>query len=211
MLEISYNLKQKKSRVKISADVCIQFETYGEESYCIGTPQCWDDTFLSRINIEDYDVYHICYCLVRSGKYNSITDHKKIWGLLGAAHGLFDGTYLTNNGKVYFGISCGHGEECFKSDASAIIILLPKQTQICPNDIFDLFKKESCEFYDKGTDAILSTIAAWLRDSIVLRYTYVNEISMSIFGSGAEKIFNQSDIRTWQMCDPPLVFRKGLF
>lgn len=81
MLEISYDLEQKTSYAKILADMCIQFETCGEEDYSIGTPKCWDDAFLNRVNIDDYDVYHICYCLVRTGSYNSVTDYKKIWGL----------------------------------------------------------------------------------------------------------------------------------
>lgn len=210
MLEISYDLEQKTSYAKILADMCIQFDTYGEEDYNIGTPQCWDDMFLNRVNIDDYDVYHICYCLVRTGSYNSVTDYKKIWGLTGVSTGLFDGTYLTENGKVYFGISCGRGEKCFRSDASSIIILLPKRTPICMEDIFNLFKIKSCEFFDGSTDVALSTIAEWLKGSIVLRYVWSNEVSMTIFGHDAEKIFNQSDIRTWQMSDSGLVFRKGL-
>lgn len=210
MLEISYDLEQKISYAKILADMCVQFETYGEEDYSIGTPQCWDDTFLNRVNIDDYDVYHICYCLVRTGSYNSVTDYKKIWGLTGVSTGLFDGTYLTENGKVYFGISCGRGEKCFRSDASSIIILLPKRTPICMEDIFNLFKIKSCEFFDGSTDVALSTIAEWLKGSIVLRYAWSNEVSLTIFGHDAEKIFNQSDIRTWQMSDSGLVFRKGL-
>ena len=211
MLEISYDLEQKISYAKILADMCIQFETYGEEDYSIGTPQCWDDTFLNRVNIDDYDVYHICYCLVLTGSYNSVTDYKKIWGLTGVSTGLFDGTYLTENGKVYFGISCGYGEKCFRSDTSSIIILMPKCTQICVDDIFNLFKTRNCEFSGRSTDDALSTIAEWLKGSIVLRYSWNDEVSMTIFGHDAEKIFNQSDMRTWHMSDSGLVFRKGLF
>lgn len=211
MLEISYDLEQKISYAKILADMCIQFETYGEENYSIGTPQCWDDTFLNRVNIEDYDVYHICYCLVRTGSYNSVTDYKKIRGLTGVATVLFDGTYLTENGKVYFGISCGYGEECFRSDTSSIMILLPKRTPLCMKEIFNLFKMNNCTFFDRSTGDVLSMISEWLKDSIVLRYAWANEISMTIFGHDAERIFNQSDIRTWQTSDSGLVFRKGLF
>ena len=67
--------------IDLSADLTVIFDSADCEDYSPGTPSLWDEYLLSKIDIENYDVFHLFAYIIDRNKQNRITDWKKVWGL----------------------------------------------------------------------------------------------------------------------------------
>ena len=182
-----------------------------DEAIPFGTPKCWDETFLQRVNMEKYTILHICGKLVAHGCYNAVTDHGKVWKLTGISEGDFDGSYHMERGKVYCGIQQGEGERAFLSDASATILLLPKGTEAGLRRLLLPFQENRVEDYT-GAEAARSMqgLAECISGSIALVYSMGHGGWLTMYGENVETISTHNDLDAWPTCDPELVFRRGL-
>ena len=212
MIDCIYTMHMdaEKNNLQLHADACISFNHSDFETIHLGTPKCWDETILQRIEIDSYSIIHICGKLVLHGQYNAVTDYGKIWKLFDNPKGIFDDSYASNRGKVYFGILQGNGRECFLSNISAWIILLPKKEQLDPNIVFSQFKKDKVEFIGVDAGRSLEELTRTVPGSIAFLYSRSNGGSLYISGTIAQNIFLPSDLREWPTHNPELLYRKGL-
>lgn len=208
MLFCKYNLCIDSERLMISCKRYFVYESPYDDPPMVGSPKCWDDTFFNRININNYAIYHICGKLVFSGSYNSVSDFKKIWKLANIQKGEFEGSYFTEKGKVYFGITKGYGEESFYSSDSSIMVLLPKEMRLDYFEVFSEFEKNKVEFLYGDATPCLKHLAERYKDSFVLYYIFDDGDNLTVFGSNCGRMFVQSDLKDWPTVDPILVYRK---
>ena len=195
---------------KLTAETCIQFDSPDSENYRVGTPLCWDDTILSQIDIDRFNIYHICYNAMKRGLYNRVTDWKSVWRLNGIPKGEYTDAYHVDDKKIYIGVHKGCGEDYFRSGISAVMILIPLESQISAKEIGEMFKDSSCDFSMESISAVLTKISKQVSGSISLSYSYTNIISLNLFCCNLGSIITETDICAWPIFDPPLVFRKGL-
>lgn len=209
MIYCTYELTVSDMRLVLSADACVMFE-HANENVSFGTPKCWDDTFLSRINIEEYSIYHVSGVMMRYGNYNRLTDHGGVWRLMDIPKGQFDGAYMTPEGKVYLGISVGYGKDAFLSYIASTIILFPRTYAPDCNCIFQQFKSDSITFTNEDADKSLQALVKTFNGAIALKYSTKNGGSMTVFAEKPAEIFLQSDLTKWPRYNSETVFRKGI-
>ena len=210
MLFESYEIIKEPGRVKLYTEMLVQFENNCSENIQNGTPNWWVDYILQNINVEHYHIYFICSCTVPRGKYNRVTDYKKVWGLNKLERGIYDNTYLNNVGKVYFGIIRAQGESAFRSNAAATILLVKKECKILCEDIFEIFQKHQYDFdrFIDSNDLILAQVCELSKNSILLRYNCTGEINLNIYGESIEKLFSELDVSKYNNCEEEVVYRK---
>lgn len=201
MIYDTFKMETQTDYVKLSAEAIIQFKDVRDELYgqcfSFGTPKCWDDAFLEKINILLYDIYYLCTSTVSLGNYNSVTDYKKVWGLIDITPGIYDNSYLIQRGKVYFGIKQVSGKNGFLSAISPTLILVPKEKTILSKEIFNIFERNEFDFlsdYTDGYNLIFSEIQRLIPNSILLRCGD----GLNIYGKDIEKLFTANDIQKWE-------------
>lgn len=211
MIICKYELRINSSSVTLSANASLLFDKPGSETINFGTPKCFDNTLIQRLAIEEFSIIHICSKFIAHGFYNSITDYKGIWNMIGLSRGEFDGSYITKKGKVYFGIKCGKGKTCFFSDTSAIMLLVPNELQINNEDIFQRFKKNKVDFSDRAEiNKTLHELVESCQGTLAIHYDVGGERAIDLFGIGCKTIFKEDDFKKWPTHDPELIYRKGL-
>ncbi len=210
MIRCKYSVHIDLNEIQLYSDICVQYEHSDCESVLFGTPKCWDDTLLNRLDIDSYRIIHVCGKLIPYGFFNRVTDHGGIWKIYNIQKGEFEKTYLCEKGKVYFGTKTGIGRECFLSDYSAIIILLPEKCTLDLNDLYNLFKEEKVEFRFDDVVSVLKKIAKSNSDIIVLRYSANHGGSLSIFCDKTDGLIYEDDLNSWPTLDPELTYRNGL-
>lgn len=207
MLEFkNYSLDCRKDYSKLRVDSIVHFDDK-TESYSNGTPLCWDLSFLSRICIENYSIYHICIKTISNGNYNSVTDFKKIWKLNGIKQGIYDNSYLNKSGKVYLGITQAQGIDGFMLNHSSLIVLVPKDNTFHVAEIFNLFAKVEYDFILGVNNTLLLKLYSSTTGAIVLYYCTTNETSLTIVGKNAENLFSNSDILNWEAKRSDSIYR----
>lgn len=206
----SNRIKKEPGHVKLCAEMLVQFENKYCEDIQGGTPKWWDDYVLQNIKIEEYHIYFVCSCTLPKGQYNCVTDYKKVWGLNGLEQGIYDNTYINDSGKVYFGIVQTQGEEAFRSSVSTTILLVKKEFEIVCEDIFGIFQRYRYDF-GFGNDSeniILTYVCGLYKDSILLRYNYMGEASLDIYGKNIEHIFPKLNISKYDDHEVEVVCRR---
>lgn len=206
----SYEIIRKQGRVKLYTEMLVQYEHASDENLQTGTPQWWDNYLLCNIDIERYDIYFICTNTVPHGRYNCITDYKKVWGLNDLEEGIYDNTYINDYGKVYWGIAKTQGEDAFRSSIGSTILLVERDREISCVDIFKIFQKNRCDFrkpFDLE-DLSLSQIYEMNPDTILLRYNCNSEISLNIYGTDVEDIFSTLNISEYNNQNEMTIYRK---
>lgn len=198
-----------RDKVLLSAESYVQYDKEETHILTIGTPKCWDDLLCKKIELSNYSVYSIYTHTVLNGMYNRITDHKKIWGLRGIAHGVFDDSYITAKGKVYFGISKGEGAEAFLSSKASLIILAPKNQNIHYGDLFALFKTQGVDFDCALDPKLQACIQQSLPNSYLLYYHIAHKTTLLICGHSAESLFGDIDCEGFTGMDMTPVYRKS--
>jgi len=207
-----YKKINNQASVKLYAEMIVQYEDEYSEATSVGTPKWWDDTFLKEIDIYKYDIYFICTSVLPHGTYNSVSDYKKIWGLNRIDRGIYDNTFLSDYGKVYFGIVKAYGESAFRSSVASTMLLVEKDEEILCDDIFELVRggwldaKSSAEVKDH----MLRRICAINKCSYLLKYNYNDNygVSLCIYGEDANKLFSTIDVSEFIGKDECVVYRK---
>ena len=211
MIICKYELRKSPSCVTLSANASVLFDKPDSETILFGTPKCFDNTLVQRLAIEEFYIIHICGKFVACGFYNSITDYKGIWKMNGLSKGEFEGSYITQNGKVYFGIKRGEGKTCFFSDTSAIMLLVPKPLLLKNEDIFRFFKNNEVDFSDRTEiNKTLYQLVEFCNGALAIHYDVSGERAIALIGAGCDTIFTEDDFKNWPVIDPELICRKGL-
>lgn len=206
----SYKLQKKANYIKVMADVSVEYVFSDNEVYVIGTPSCWDECILKRINISQYNMFHLCITTVHNGKYNRITDYKKIWGLNHLPIGEYENSYITEKGKVYYGSIHSSPQESFYADYSSLIILVPTIQFFDPNIVFQYLFVHNFDFVTMVDDKICDEIQKLVPGSIVLCFCSDDEISLSVFGAQMEDLFVMDDVKSWGRENTFPVFRRSI-
>lgn len=209
-MHCEYRLHSDHKSIILDGDCEIEFEYSDNEIIRLGTPKCWDDALLSRLDFEELSIYHICGTLMEHGRYNAVTDHRKIWGLNHLEKGLYDNSYMVKNGKVYFGITQGKGKDCFLSDTSSTMLLVPDRCELDPNEVFLLFKDKEVEFRKSDVVESLKTLIDIVPDLIALHYSAFNGAKLYILNQSIEGLLKESDLMSWPKNNVEIVIRKGL-
>lgn len=205
----NYRLEKFNYGQKLYVDFFLDFQNQDEEPehITIGTPKCWDESFLSRIKIDNFDIYFLCTCFVPHNRVNRITEYKRIWGLCNLSQGIYENTYDIDKGKIYFGIVKSNGENGFKSNTSPIMLLVPKTQDFSIDRLFDCFIEEKYNFIDDLTQSFLMRINQIVPNSILLRYCVSPTISLSIYGKNMQNLFNEQDVLQWEHCDTVATYK----
>ncbi len=72
--------------VTLSCDTWVVFEHDDSETVAFGTPEYWDEA-VQTVFGSGYTVWEIVEKALPRSACNRITDHKKVWGLLGLPEG----------------------------------------------------------------------------------------------------------------------------
>lgn len=209
MLFDSYVIIKEPGHIELHTERLVQFKNKYSENIQNGTPKWWDEYVLQNIDVDDYHIYFICSCTVPEGKYNRITDYKKIWGLNGLDKGIYDNAYMNRAGKVYFGIFQAHGETAFRSSTASTILLTKKECKFVCKDIFELFKRYQYDFRNQIDSKDLMTQVCMLnKGSILLRYSCIGEISLNIYGENVEHQFSDMDVSKYNEREAEVIYRR---
>ena len=210
MIFDSNEIKKEPGYIKLYAEMLVQYENEYCENLQRGTPKWWDDYILQNVEIDDYHIYFICSCVLPRGQYNRVTDYKKVWGLNGIERGIYDNSYMSDSGIVYFGIVQAHGEMAFRSNTASTILLVKKEMDIVCENILEIFQNYEYDFKTmRGSENImLKSVCELYENSILLRYNYIGEISLDIYGKNIEQTFSKIDISQYDNSEAEVVYRK---
>ena len=119
--------------------------------------------------------FTIVAVLVGDGRYNKITDKKGIWGLTAQSEGLYENSFLSSNGKIYFGIT----DKEINIQGSVIYytfeIFIPKNIDLLYDQIFNvLLAERELLFSSEGIDHIMTEIVKLYPESIVISNNYLD-------------------------------------
>lgn len=189
----NYSLQRQVLSLKISAEFMAKFKLDDNEPISLGTPKWWDDYVVNQLDFNEFDLYFFCSCTVSHGLYNRITDYRKVWGLRGVNKGIYDNHYQNSIGRVYLGICKGSGESSFRSLLSSTVLLLPKHTVFDAEQAYQILCKEQYNFLEANMEnyQTLMKINLLYPNSILLKYTCTNEVSLLIFGSNLKDWFGK--------------------
>ncbi len=189
----NYTLQRGPRHLKIIADALVNFQHDDNETVEQGTPKWWDDYIADKIDFRNFDMYILCSCTVFYGRYNSVTDHKKVWGLTGLKKGDYDNQYQNARGRVYLGIVKADGKMSFLSSKSSMIFLLPKNVLLDVDKIFKILCEDRFDFLEINSAATqtLERMSRLYRESILLKYTYINEVSLMVFAEDLDGWFSE--------------------
>lgn len=210
MLFDSHEISTGANHIRLYAEMLVQFDNAQDENIALGTPKGWDELVLQCVNIERYDIYYICTHTLPKERVNRITDYKKIWGLVGLPQGIFTDEYINKIGKVYFGIAKADSEDALGSGISAMILLVKKGNDFSCEDVFKLFKEHQYVFGDEndGDDLVLMQVSELYRNSILLKYECIRNVSLDVYGKNVEHLFSNVDLGHYNKCEDEVVWRR---
>lgn len=193
----NYRLQKGNGYAVLNADyyLCLSEEN---DEFILGTPRCWDDTLLTCINCDEYNIYHIFTYTVKKENVNRITDHKGVWGLNGLPMGAYSTYYDTLDKRTYIGVAIGSGQEDFKNNHASLEILLPKAQSIKCFELVDLLCAQSHHSPPAYDLDILLKVQRNLSDSIILLYSFYQDAQLVVIGEKAEMLFDEDICMEWE-------------
>lgn len=197
---MNYSLNKGCNYAIVSADyyLCTSDE---QGEFVLGTPQCWDEAISSKINFEQYNIYHIYSYTLEKSKVSRITDHKGIWGLTGLPHGTYSTYYDIKDVRIYIGVCIGHGVIDFKDNNASLELLLPKYLQISEAQIVEMIFDDFSNLLTAPSLQSLLKLQSKLPDSLLLFYDFQQDAQLVIVGEKAEMLFEKTDCDQWENCD----------
>lgn len=208
-----YKIEKGKNFYILSCENILQYKSeddeFKEEYLAAITPSCWDETLVSKINLNAYHIYHIYGMQMLHGCYNRISDYKGVCKLSNRPVGIYENAYITPDGKVYWGMSSTLGIEGFYSDISSILIICPQMSNEQCNRIFSVFKKNNYNFSIPASCGLLESISFCCPQSIILSYSSTNESNLIIYPGDTDLDLTESDCMRWEFSvDVQPVFRR---
>jgi len=194
----SFSLEKELNYIRLSAQMVVQFEHAGDESYCVGTPRCWDDALLPKLCIANRDIHFICMKKIAYRCYNRITDYKGVWELLGESPGEYNSYYDIPSGRIYWGIK--KAKNITENDIKkSPMLILTKQGQILPYEaIFSCFADTLCGLDIDELGLIVKRIHNILPDSVVLCYCARETANLHVCGDNAESLIGEAESEHWE-------------
>ena len=189
------NETERTAKNKIIFSVEAVLEVGEDESFDAPVPVIWDERILGGIDIDRYDIYYICTHARRTGQYNRVTDFKRIWKLANLPDGIWDGTYDTDEGRVYWGMYRARGEAEFRRHLSPTMLLslrMEKPTE--PDSLYALWKKYRIGFDDDLPEELVNELNPAANRRYILHYANViSNPTLEIWGANADTIFSRNE------------------
>lgn len=197
----SYKIETQPGHVRLSAEMAVQFADASEE-FTSGTPKWWDDRILQAFPTDRYRSLFICAQTVPNEKVSRISDYKQVWGLKNMPQGSFADAYMSDAGKVYFGIV----EAEFSSGMSETVLLVQIGHEVAHRDVFEVFKR--CRYdFKQPDDSALRQVCELAEGLILLRYD-MHKVSLDAYGKGVEPLFSGVDLTQYENREDEPLFKR---
>lgn len=134
----NHKITLMKSCVRLSAVRRVILDK--DESVPAGTPKCFDEAILNTLPLSKLKKYYLCHEKLPESSCNTVTEHKKIWGLQGLTKGLCEAAYTVSEKRIYLGIK----EETGEGAVSNIEIFAPENA-FDPAAFCSLLKEKGCD------------------------------------------------------------------
>jgi hypothetical protein len=160
----------------------------GKEVIEIKTPRYLTDYVSAKVDLSERKEFTVLVCFVPVGYYNAVTDKKGVWGLTKQHRGVFESSYITENGKVYFGITDGIEKKTVKGITAVIEIYIPEKNAFPCEKVFEMFVAADCDMLsdDINDDILLEKVREAIPDAIIIDRA---SSSVKLYGGKIEKLF----------------------
>lgn len=196
----NYTISKQYAEIILRADYLYEPSFDEKDSFTLGTPKCWDDTFLERFRLDGYIIYHIFSYTLAKEKVNRITDHKNVWGLCNIPKGTYSNYIDNTKSRTYVGIDVSYDDIGFRSKASSTVIICSNNSKIPYDDLFSLFCNSRINFFEDPRYMQLKTISNYLPDCVLLHYSICESAQLVVLGNDVESLFCEKDCSTWETC-----------
>ena len=194
-----FNFAEKEDFFEYQAEEIVLYENLDDETYEVNAnifPDSMLSNFIASIDTENYILSGLYIYNVRFGQYNSITDRKHIWGLLGIEKGKYQNEYLSQRGKTYFGIVNLANIQHLSMPFSGTVILFLSKQELNAELLFEKFKlhqiePESLHGFDEKLMSIVDLLSK--NNEVVMAHFDLNTLSINCYGK-VEKIAEQIKI-----------------
>lgn len=194
----NYDVKRGHNRVELCVDSIYMPSADEKGHFIIGTPQCWEDTFVERFSLNGYESLHIFTHLIEAESVTRITDYKGVWGLKRIPRGVYSNHFDVSGKRLYFGIDKSNTVEEFLSKMSSIVLIVPKNYHIEYDTLFSCFCNSSFTPCEKSVLSSLEKIYASFPCVIALHYSTQGNHKMTIMGNNVDSLFSEDDCLIWQ-------------
>lgn len=171
--------------VTLSCDTWVVFEHDDSEAVAFGTPEYWDEA-VQTVFGSGYTVWEIFEKALPRSACNRITDHKKVWGLLGLPEGKFAARVDCEEKSVYLGAS--YGLKTLKDSKAYSYFLLSNADEASAARVWDDFCGEYAARQCNDFIGSALAVAAKERDFIALYYSYTDKAALTIVCTAPERI-----------------------
>lgn len=146
------------------------------------------DYALSKLKLSEYEKVIVITCLVPNGCDNAITNKKGVWGLTNQHKGIFEDSYLSEKGKVYFGVTSNIQKELINGFVKTIEIYIPQNNVFPCGKVFDMFSAAKCDLISLSDQdyVLLVQVQKNISNSIIVEYT---GSSVRVYGDKIERLF----------------------
>lgn len=194
----NFEVRQGNNRVELCADYFYVPRPDENGTFVIGTPQCWDDTFLNRFSLDGYECLHVYTHLIESKDANRITDHKGVWGLKHIPRGVYNHCYDFCGKRLYFGIDKSNSRKNFLTQKAATVIIVPESLHIEYGAIFSCFCNAYSNLCENVALSSLERICEIWPCVITLHYSTHGRAQLTIMGSNVDSLFSEEDCLIWK-------------
>ena len=176
MKELEIIEKKRSIEIIEEADVLIYTQN-GKENVEISHAGFFKEYILKKLELTSLKKYTVIAYLIPNGKYNIVTDHKKIWGQTNQKIGMYENSYFLDNGKLYLGITNEDIKfENINGLYSFFETYIPSKNNFPCEAVFDILSSEKCDIFsvEKNIDYIITKIQNIISDSIIILHTFDN-------------------------------------
>lgn len=198
-----HKITSMKSCVRLSAVRRVILDK--DESVPAGTPKCFDEAILKAAPLSKLKKYYLCHEKLPESSCNTVTEHKKIWGLQGLTKGLCDAAYTVSGKRIYLGIK----EETGEGAVGNIEIYAPENA-FDPAAFCSLLKETGCdisqnEYIEPFAEAVEND-----PDIFILKYFSGCDCGVDVYTGKATELFEALKDRKFPK-ESETLFRKRAF
>ena len=174
--------------LRLSCDFSIAYEHSDDEPIAFGTPAYWDDAIWTYCN-SGYQVFGVYWKKMSHEKCSRITEHKKVWGLLGRPKGCAETALDFGTGRLYLGLAEENAGGLLDCDAP-ICFLVPKEGTGKVDHMWHLFVSKQSTLPDTHWLTALQYVVRTFPQVIALFYQCADEAALTIVCDNPEVIQN---------------------
>jgi len=180
--------------MKLTASYLLEFSNQSDNEITIGYPDEWTDyiNYICKGNTSGHIICRVYGKSMKHGTYNRVTDHNRIWGILGIHKGDYDGFYDTSEGRAYWGIKILEPTDELLSCEGDFTILIPSNKEKELYYIIDLLLKWKYCFPTITDCDILSLVQHAVQTSILFRLSYFDsKVMLHVFSDNPKVQFTK--------------------